>query len=108
MQVLLALFALLAAHSAVFAQTSDLRSRAVALLERAHAASLAPNLPNLERVVNFRVLDAGARTKEGSFTRVTIQGTGRREDISFGDYRTTRVWAGNTLAFTGTRGIVPP
>ncbi len=39
-----------------YSQDMELRSRAVALLERAHAVSMAPNLPNLERVDSFRFL----------------------------------------------------
>ena len=91
-----------------FTQDVGLRSRAVSLLERAHAVSMAPNLPNLERVDTFQVFDPGATAREGTFTRVVIQGNGRREETTFGDYHFTQVWAGTTLASTGTPRIAPP
>ena len=68
-----------------YSQDMELRSRAVALLERAHAVSTAPNLPNLERVDTFQVFDPNARAREGSFSRVVVQGVGRREETTFGD-----------------------
>jgi hypothetical protein len=48
---------------------------------------LTPNPPNVERVDAFRVFDATAAAREGSFSRVVIQGVGRREETTFGDYQ---------------------
>lgn len=93
-----------------FAQDPALRSRAVSLMERTHAVSVAPNLPNLERVDTFVVFDPRARAREGSFTRVVIQGAGRRDEIKFGDYQVLNVFSdgGARLAVTGSRGVLPP
>lgn len=109
MQPALAFALLLMSTSACFAQDAELRDRAVALLERAHAASIPPNLPNLERVDTFSVFNPDAQAREGSFSRVVIQGTGRREEITFGNYHVTHVWTGNTLATSeGTTTLIPP
>jgi len=91
-----------------YAQDAELRSRAIALLERAHAVSMAPNLPNLERVDAFRVFDPNAGAREGSFSRVVVQGVGRREETTFGEYHLVQVWTGPTLSTTRTPQLVPP
>ena len=40
---------------------------------------------------------------------MVIQGTGRREEITFGNYHVTHVWTGNTLATSeGTTTLIPP
>jgi hypothetical protein len=90
------------------AQDVELRSRAVGLLERAHAASLAPNLPNLERVDTFRVFDPSSTAREGSFTRVVIQGVGRREESTLGNYHVVNVWTGDNLTTTRVAALAPP
>jgi Gram-negative bacterial TonB protein C-terminal len=90
------------------AQDANLRSKAIALLERAHAASVAPNLPNLERVDTFQVFNPSAAAREGSFSRVVVQGVGRREETTFGDYYLVQVWTGETLSTTRTPQLVPP
>jgi len=88
------------------AQDLKLREEAVRLLERATAVSSSPKLPNLERVDTFRVFgDAGAQ--EGSFSRVVIQGTGRREEYTFGDYHLVNVWTQKQVAVAGTPRILP-
>lgn len=108
MKSALALLLLLIARNVYSAQDVELRSRAVGLLERAHAASLAPNLPNLERVDTFRVFDPSSTAREGSFTRVVIQGVGRREESTFGDYHVVNIWTGDTLATTRVNALAPP
>src|SRR5258708_12397191 len=90
-----------------YSQDMELRSRAVALLERAHAVSMAPNLPNLERVDTFQVFDPKAGAREGSFSRVVVQGLGRREETTFGDYHLVEVWTGETLSTNRTPQLVP-
>jgi TonB family protein len=104
----LVLLALSLTPTFALGQNTELRSRAVGLLERAHAVSMAPNLPNLERVDTFQVFDPSASAREGSFTRVVVQGVGRREETTFGDYHLIQVWAGATLASTGTAQLAPP
>jgi Gram-negative bacterial TonB protein C-terminal len=93
-----------------FAQDPALRTRAVSLLERTHAASSSPNLPNLERVDTFVVFDPRALAREGSFTRVVIQGAGRRDEIQFGDYHLLNVYSegGTRRASTGPLSVTPP
>ena len=89
------------------AQDAQLRSRAASLLESATAASVAPNLPNLERVDTFRVFDPDAKAREGSFTRTVLQGLGRREETTFGDFHVVSVWTGPTLATTDMHPVIP-
>jgi hypothetical protein len=104
--LLLLLVSFVAASS--YTQDMTLRSRAIALLERAHAVSISPNLPNLERVDTFQVFDPNAGAREGSFSRVVVQGLGRREETTFGDYRLVQVWTGETLSTNRTPQLVPP
>jgi Gram-negative bacterial TonB protein C-terminal len=107
MKTVLVLSALVLAPFLCAAQDAQLRSRAVSLLESATAASVAPNLPNLERVDTFRVFDAAAKAREGSFTRTVLQGVGRREETIFGDFHVVSVWSGETLATTDMHPVIP-
>jgi len=107
MKTLLVLSALVFAPLLSPAQDAQLRSRAVSLLESATAASVAPDLPNLERVDTFRVFDADAKAREGSFTRTVLQGVGRREETLFGDFHVVSVWTGETLATTDMHPVAP-
>jgi len=107
MKTVLVLSALLLAPFLSHAQDAQLRSRAVSLLESATAASVAPNLPNLERVDTFRIFDPDAKAREGSFSRVVLQGVGRREEIIFGDFRLVSVWTASTLATTDMHPVLP-
>src|SRR5258707_4842228 len=93
--------------SVASAEDPQVRQEATELLERASGASLPPRLPNLERVDTFRVLDAGGGPREGTFTRVVVQGTGRREEASFGDFYSTQVWTRGDLAMVSTRKVLP-
>ena len=103
----LVLVAVLSAPVLCFAQDLKVREEAVRLLERANAVSSSPHLPNLERADTFRVFgDSGI--KEGSFTRLVIQGVGRREEYSFGDYNLVNVWTQKQVAVAGTPRILPP
>src|SRR5260370_12794933 len=80
------------------AEDPEVRREALELMERASAASLPAKLPNLERVDTLRVLDAGSGPREGTFTRVVVQGTGSREEASFGAYHLAEVSTGGNLA----------
>jgi len=93
--------------SVASAQDPQVRSEAVELMERATAASVPSPLPNLERVDTFRVLDAQGGPIDGMFTRVIVQGTGRREESSFGDYHSIQVWTRGDLATASSRKIPP-
>jgi len=93
--------------SVSFSQDLKVREEAVRLLEHANAVSSSPKLPNLERVDTFQVLgESGA--KEGSLTRVVIQGVGRRDEYKLGDYDLVNVWAAKKVAVTGSSKILPP
>jgi TonB family protein len=108
MKPVLTLLAIILACDICFAEDPQLRQEAVRLLERANALSLAPNLPNLERTVTFRVFNSGSADQEGTFTRVVVQGTGRRDETTFGDYHVINVWASGHLATTRTKELAPP
>lgn len=87
-------------------QDVKVREEAVRLLERASLISSPPNLPNLERVDTFRAFgETGA--KEGSFSRMVIQGVGRREESIFGDYHLLNVWTKKDVAAAGTPHVMP-
>jgi hypothetical protein len=77
------------------------------MLERAHGVSLSPQLPNLERIDTFRVLDAGSGPREGTFTRVVVQGTGRRDEVTFGDYHALDIWSAGHVATVRTSELHP-
>ncbi len=91
-----------------FAEDPELRREAVRLLERANAVSLSPNLPNLERTDTFRVLDSSSGVQEGTFTRVVVQGAGRRDETTFGKYHTVDIWTRGNLATVRTSELAPP
>jgi hypothetical protein len=90
------------------AQDPEVRREAVQLLEHANGVSLSPQLPNLERVDTFRVFDSGSGPQEGTFTRVVVQGTGRREESRFGAYHSLNIWTGGLLATMRTSELPPP
>jgi hypothetical protein len=90
------------------AQDPELRREAVQLLERANGVSLSPKLPNLERVDTFRVFDSSSGPQEGTFTRVVVQGTGKREESRFGEYHSLDIWSGGHLATVRTSELPPP
>ena len=90
------------------AQDPELRRDAVQLLERANGVSLSPKWPNLERVDTFRVLDSASGPQEGTYTRVVVQGTGRREESRFGEYHALDIWTRGRVATTRTSELPPP
>ena len=91
-----------------FAQDQEVRREAIQLLEHASAVSMSPKLPNLERVDTFRVFDTGSGPREGTFTRVVVQGTGRRDESFFGEYHSLDIWSGEHLATVRTSELAPP
>ena len=78
------------------------------MLEHAAAVSSSRQLPNLERTDTFVAYDLAHGTREGTFTRVVIQGTGRRDEVAFGDYHSLNVWARGRLATTRSQPLAPP
>ena len=107
MKPALMLLALVLLSSLGFSQDIQVREEAVRLLERANAVSSAPNLPNLERTDTLRVFGADS-IEEGTFTRVVIQGTGRRDDYSFGNFHLLNVFTRGQVAVVGTPQVAPP
>jgi hypothetical protein len=89
-------------------QDPKVRSEAVQLLERANGASMSPKLPNLERTDVFRVLDASSPLREGTFTRVVVQGAGRREETTFGDYHALDVFTQAGVSTVRSSELRPP
>ena len=85
----------------------DVRAEAVQLLERANGLSMSPHLPNLERVDTFRVFGGNGGAKDGVFTRVVVQGTGRRDEVTFGDYHNLEVWNQRNVAKVQTDPLAP-
>lgn len=88
-------------------QDIKVREEAVRLLERANLVSSSPRLPNLERVVSFRSYDESG-VEEGSFSRMVIQGVGRRDEYKFGSYHMLNIWGQNQVAAKGTPKLAPP
>lgn len=105
--VLCAFAAYLLVPSANFSQDPDVRSAAVQLLEKANGLSMSPNLPNLERTDTFEVLDTSSSVREGTFTRVVIQGAGRRDEATFGDYHATNIYTHSGLSTERTSELPP-
>ncbi len=89
-----------------YSQDLKVREEAVRLLERANAVSSSPKLPDLERVDTFRAFSDGG-VKDGSFSRVVIQGVGRREEYRFGEYDLLNVWTQKQVAVAGTPHVMP-
>ena len=107
MKPALSLILLLVAPALAHSQDPDLRTQAVVLLEKAQAISLAPDPPNLERTDTFHVFGPTAAARDGSFSRVVIQGVGRREETTFGGYHVVNVWRGDSLETTRSTEIAP-
>jgi Gram-negative bacterial TonB protein C-terminal len=96
------------ARAAARPEDVQVRAEAVHLLEHANLVSTSPRLPNLERMDTFLAFDLAYGTREGGFTRVVIQGTGRRDETTFGDYHAVDVWSGGRLYRTRTQPVAPP
>jgi len=107
MKSALALLTLLVVTTPALSQDVKVREQAEHLLERANAVSSSPHLPNLERIDTFRVFEGGA-VKEGAFTRVVVQGTGWRDEYTFGDYHLLNVWTQKQVAVAGSSRLLPP
>jgi len=108
MKWVLVLLALVVTSVLSFSQDIHVREEAVRLLEKANAASTPMKLPNLERIDTFQVFGSDSAVKEGTFTRVVIQGTGRRDETTFGDYHVINVFTEKGLTTVRTRELAPP
>lgn len=97
----------LASSTISLAEDVELHQEAVRLLEKATAVSTIAVYPNLERTDTFRVFGTQA-VQEGRFTRVVIQGVGRRDETTFGNYHVIDVLGNGQLATVRTNEIAPP
>jgi Gram-negative bacterial TonB protein C-terminal len=108
MKTALALVTLVVISVVSPAQDIRVREQAIQLLEKAKAATTPVSLPNLERTDTFRVFGSDATVREGMFTRVVIQGTGRRDETTFGDYHLVQVLSDHGRAAAQTQSMAPP
>lgn len=104
----LVIFILSMVSTYVFSQDVRVREEAVGLLEKADAVSTPLHLPNLERIDTFRVFGYDAPVREGFFSRVVIQGTGRRDETAFGDYHVIDVFTSHGLTTVRSQELPPP
>lgn len=102
------LLALLVLPCLAFGQDLQLRQQAVSLLERANAASVSPSFPSLERSVTFRVLDSATGPQQGTFIRMVVRGSGRRDEVTFGSFHMLNVYVQGQLATVRTSELLPP
>jgi TonB family protein len=102
------LLAIVVTSTLTFPQDVQLRQEAVRLMEKADAVSTSPHLPNLERTSVFHVYGTESSVLEGVFSRVVIQGTGRRDETTLGTYHSVEVWTENGMASTETSELEPP
>jgi TonB family protein len=105
---LLTFAVILSACTLSFGQDLKLRQEAVQMIERAHSVSWASNYPSAEQVATFRVLDSASGPQQGSYSRVDVQGTGRRVEVTFGDYHTIDVYTAGRRVSTARGGVTPP
>ena len=108
MKQALVLFTLAIASTSLFSQDVQVREEAVRLLEKADEVSTPLRLPNLERIDTFRVFSSDAPVREGSFSRVVIQGTGRRDETTFGEYHVIDIFTSRGLTTVRTKELAPP
>lgn len=102
-----ALLAVVLTSTLTFSEDMQLRQEAVRLMEKADAVTTSLHLPNLERTSTFRVFGTESSVMEGVFTRVVIQGIGRREETTFGNYHSVEVWTENGTTSTETSEVEP-
>jgi len=90
-----------------FGQDLQLRQQAVSLLERANAVSVSPSFPSLERSVTFRVLDSATGPQQGTFIRMVVRGSGRRDEVTFGSFHMLNIYTPGQLATVRTSELLP-
>lgn len=108
MKRVLVLPTIFAASILSFSQDIRVREEAVHLLERGNAVTTPVKLPDLERIDSFRVFGLDQAVKDGTFTRVVIQKTGRRDETTFGDYHLVDVIVNGGMSRMQTQSLAPP
>ena len=94
--------------SSAHAEEVKLREHAVHLMEVANAVSLPGGLGNYRQAVTFRVHEPDGSVREGMFTRISSGVTGRRDEVTFGDFHQDVIVSGDNLADTRTAQVLPP
>ena len=107
MRKVLALLILVVIPVVASSQDVRVREEAVRLLEKGNAVATPVTRPNLERVESFRVFGPDQAVKEGTFTRVVIQKTGRRDEITFGDYHQLDVVVKDKMSKIQSQTVAP-
>ncbi|MGO9649064.1 MAG: energy transducer TonB [Terriglobales bacterium] len=108
MKTALALVILLLTSLTSLSQDIRVRQEAVHLLERGNAVTTPVKLPDLERIDSFRVFGPDQAVKDGTFTRVVIQGTGRRDETTLGDYHLVDVIVNGGMSRAQSQVVAPP
>jgi hypothetical protein len=90
------------------AQDIRVREQAMHLLERGNAVTTPVKYPDLERVDSFQVFGSDQSVRDGTFTRVVIQGTGRRDETTFGNYHLVDVIANGGMSRAQNQPVAPP
>jgi len=85
----------------------QLRERAITLVERANAASVARPFAPYEQTILFHVYSHGKGTQEGHFTSVTIGPRSYRDEYEYGDFHLLVVVNGDMIADVGNRAVAP-
>ena len=85
----------------------QLRERAITLVERANAASVARPFAPYEQTILFHVYSHGKGTQEGRFTSVTIGPRSYRDEYDYGDFHLLVVVNGDMIADVGNRAVAP-
>ena len=83
------------------AEDQGLRNRAVALLNQAQAASRMSGPTNIRTEVSFTATQKDQPQTSGSYTRIRSADGSLRQDIVFGDFRTSRIQHGTEMAYQG-------
>ncbi len=85
----------------------QLRARAIVLVERANAASMARPFAPYEQTIIFRVYSHGKGAQEGHFTSVTVGPRSYRDEYEYGDFHLLVVVNGDMIADVGNRAVAP-
>lgn len=88
------------------AQDIKVREEAIRLLERANLVSSPAQGVSSERVDKFRV-SSDSGVQEGIFSRVVVQGVGRRQEYVLGNYHLLNVWTQKQVAVVGASSMIP-
>jgi hypothetical protein len=89
------------------AEDVKLREQAVQLMEVANAVTPARHAGEIQQFVTFRVHEPDGTVKDGTITRVSVTGMGRRDESTFGDYHEILIRAGGKISLSRTAELLP-